>query len=441
MPLMQLRARLDQAVHSPRVWALLATLFTRGSGFLASFSLSRLAGAEALSLYISTVITASSVATPIAQVLFNGATLASTAAPSQGWLRQLLRVNAMLAMLLIGPICVCFYLMHWDTAAALSDHLHVSRAWLVAAGLSTVAGQILVAVLGGMLNGMGAQLQSARLTAVLAAVILCTSYPAVAAMGVSGAWSVLMLSSWLPVLLQWAQFRQFLKVDWKRQVAMADVHADRPMAIARRHFMEGLPNALTLTVTGGVGWFCSIYLVHRFLGAESVAVLAVANQWMTLMLLPATSWGGVMLGELAHARASNQDRPAVRGLLRRLLQRNVLVTLAVVCVVVIGAHWLELAYRLQGRDLPTLLVISGITAVLGAAFGVYERVFICWNKQVYLVGFAAISLSAQVLFTYVLVQHSIVYVQAGALLSGAMTLALGMWRMRPLLRGLEARAS
>ncbi|MFT3857422.1 MAG: hypothetical protein QM742_07975 [Aquabacterium sp.] len=419
--------RLAAMLLSPRAWAMFATLASRGSGFVASFSLSRLAGAPSLALYISTVITAAAVATPVAQVLFNSTTLSGTAAPDADWLRRFLRVNLWMATVLLVPICVLFYLMHWDAAASLADGLALSHGWLVAVGISTVAGQIYLSVLTGVLNGMGAQVASARLMAVVAMALMVLSYPAVSVAGVRGAWSLLLLSNWVPVLWQGWLFSRHVRHRWARQVAQDDVCSQSPAQAAWHQFRAGLPSVLGLVLTGFAGWFCTIYLVQQHLGAHAVAVVAVSNQWITLMLLPATSWGGVILRELAHQRLTDPAEPAVWRLLRRMLGRNGAVTLLVVGAVLLISPWIEKGYRLEGHSLVALLCVGGAAAMLSAMSGVFERLMVCWERQAYWLVLLVVGLLAQLAFTVAWIDRSVVSVQAGALLAAALTFVLGAW--------------
>ena len=434
MPWRLLGPRLQAMMTSPRAWATLATLASRGSGFVASFSLSRLAGAPSLALYISTVITASAVATPIAQVLFNSTTLSGTAAPSASWLRRFLKANLLLATVLLLPVCVLFYLMHWDAAAELAGGLGLPDAWLVVVGISTVAGQIYLAVLTGLLNGIGAQVPSARLMSAVSLLLMVFSYPAVAHAGVRGAWTLLLLSNWVPVIWQGVLFARHLRRDWVRQVAEADVCADRPGHAAWSQFLAGVPNALGLVVTGFVAWFCTIYLVQRELGAHAVAVVAVSNQWMTLMLLPATSWGGVVLRELAQLRLSGPSAGGPWPLVRRQVLRNGGITLLVVMAVLVVSPWIESGYRLEGQHLIALLCVSGVASVLSSMTGVFERVLICWDRQVPWMLLLVAGLAAQVAFTYALVGRSVVNVQGGAALAAVLTLVLSAWLVRRVLK-------
>ncbi len=121
--------------QSTRAWAFVGALCTRGAGFIASFSLARFAGAEALALYVTTVVTAAVVATPLAQVLFNGGTLAATAAPSAAWGRRLVRASTWMALAWMPVLAALFWWMHGQLGGAPVDGARTMWPWLMLAGV------------------------------------------------------------------------------------------------------------------------------------------------------------------------------------------------------------------------------------------------------------------------------------------------------------------
>lgn len=420
--------------RSPRAWAFIGALCTRGAGFIASFSLSRHLGPSFLALYISTVITGAAVSGPLAQVLFNSGTLAAHAAPSVSWSQRLLQANLWLGSALLLPLCALFAVMHWPMASPLAAKLGVSQGLLAVVGFSTVAGQVYVSALTGLLNGLGAQLPSARLTAWVATLLMALSYPAVAMFGITGAWVVLLISAWLPVLLLWRLSHRYLRDTWAPAVEPAHFEVAPPLSVALRYLREGIPSSMAVMASGLVAWFCSIYLVQHYLGPQAVAVLAVANQWMTLILMPATSWGGVILKEMAHLRLSRDGVQQLPSALRRMVGRNMLVTGLLAVAVALASDWIVAGYRLQGHGLSTVLMVSGAAALLGSAYGVLERALICWDRQWQLMVFSFLGLLIQVVFTVMLVSESIIVVQLGVMLASVVSIALALW----FLRGLQA---
>lgn len=405
----------------------MGALSTRGAGFVASFSLARFAGSTPLALYLATVVAASVVSTPLAQVLFNGGLLSATSAPTAAWARGLFRVVLGMAVLGALPLVLIFVAMHSQVVNEASQLAARDVAWLWVAGVGAVCGQVLTQALTGLLNGLGAQLPTARVTACLSTLLMPLSVPAVWWLGLQGAWIMLLLSSWLPVLVLGALVLRWLQRGW-RAVEAADATAataaDDPAQAMWQQVRSGWPNAVALMAAGAAGWLCSIYLVQRHQGAAGVAVLGVATQWMTLILMPATSWGGVVLRELAEARLRSDARSALGPTLRRLMVRNVLVTLAVAAVVLAASGWLERAYRLDGAGLPALLAVSVLASLVLSANGVLERALITWDRQWALMLISFAGLAAQVACTVIWVERSVQAVQWGLMLSAIVSSGL-----------------
>ncbi len=403
--------------HSTRAWAFVGALCTRGAGFVASFSLARFVGPESLALYVSTVVTAAVVATPLAQVLFNGGTLVATAVPSAAWARRL--VWAVLRMCLAWlPLLAPLYV--WMHGQLGSEGVHADEAvlpWLMLAGLCSVLGQVVGFALTGLLNGLGAQLPAARLTALQSVLLMPLSLPCVYAFGLAGALVMLVLASLLPLVLQLWLLTHWLKHDWQSGGGELCDEAERPWQLLLLQVRSGVPNALSFVAGGLVSWFCTIYLVQKQQGASAVALLAVATQWTTLVLMPATSWGGVVLRELAQQRLSSDSRQTLWPALRRLMWRNVAVTGAVGALVLVSWHWIEQGYRLQGRGLSSLMLVSVLAALASSANGVLERALITWQRQWHLMAFAFVGLLAQAACTLAYVSSSLLAVQWGLLLS------------------------
>lgn len=421
---------------SPRAWAFAGALCTRGAGFIASFSLARYAGPTVLALYISTVITLSAVTLPLAQVLFNGGLMASTRAPSRDWARQLLQANAAIAGLCLIPLAGVAALMHGEMATRLLHELDGSWWAFLIGAFSCGVGQVVLFLLNGTLNGLGGQLQAARTVAIVALVMMAVSYPVVRVWGLNGAWAVLTLNTWVPALLLWRLHRKHLKDVWRAPSA-EHLAATQPVAspwqTARVEARRGVPQAGAVMATNLVGWFCSIYLVQETLGVQAMAVLAVANQWLTLSLMPATSWGGLILKEMADLSLSADGRRRLATAVRDQVLRNVSVTLLVAGGVVLASPWLESAYRLNGLGLTTLIAVSALAALFMSATIVVQNALISLNKQWEWMVCAFVGLGGQALCTWLGVAHGVWTVQVGllvsAVLSGLMAL-LWAWRGR-----------
>lgn len=419
--------------QSTRAWAFVGALCTRGAGFIASFSLARFAGAEALALYVATVVTAAVVATPLAQVLFNGGTLVATAAPSAAWARRLLHGSVMMGLAWMPVLVAVFAWLQGQAGGVASpDAGGLSWAWWLLAGLSSLAGQVFGFALTGLLNGLGAQLVAARQTAVQAALLMPLSLPCVYAFGLRGALGMLVLSSLLPVALQLWLARRWLAAHW--QAGSGELHgeSESPWGLLSAQVRAGVPNAIALVASGLGSWFCAIYLVQQARGASGVAVLAVATQWTTLVLMPATSWGGVVLRELAQLRLRADATQAWWPTVWRLMARNVVVTAGLGLAVLAAWHWIEQGYRMQGMGLTTLMWVSVAAALVSSAHGVLERALITWQKQWQMMLFAFVGLLAQVGCTWAFVGDSLAAVQWGLMLSVTLAGGLSLWFLRSL---------
>jgi hypothetical protein len=420
--------------HSPRVWTMLSALLTRGVGFIASFSLAREAGAEALSLYIALVITAASVVAPFAQVFLNASTMAAARAKTRSWLSQFVLRNLLLGLVLAVPLLVVFAYLHWHVAASSAVQLRVPLMWLGVVGISVVLAPLWQAVLTGAMNGSGWQTSCAKVTALTAAVVLPFSYPAAHIAGVKGAWVVLLLSVWLPPLvlwLLWLRCRQQAATDLQTSIHQ---NLSTPWRQSWLYFRDGLPNAGALLLGGMVTWWCSVHLPQKVWGAQGVAVLSINNQWLALILLPATSWGSVALAEMARAHAADVSAPQAWALVRRWLMRNVLVTGAVALCVIAVVPFLEKAYRIEGQSFRALLFVSAAAAMLSAAYAVFERALICWGRQHYLLLIAGLAAFAQVVMTQVMVEQSLLYVQWAVLVGACLMLGCGSFGFQLVLK-------
>ncbi|MEY2843207.1 MAG: hypothetical protein RI920_1244, partial [Pseudomonadota bacterium] len=116
---------------SPRVWATLSNMSNRGVGFIVSLTISRLLNTQSLALYISTVIAAATVATPIVQMLFNAGTVGGARTAPMVWLRRFLRLELLVVALVVPVLVGVLGAMQWGIAAPLSREVGSSTWWLV----------------------------------------------------------------------------------------------------------------------------------------------------------------------------------------------------------------------------------------------------------------------------------------------------------------------
>lgn len=413
---------------SPRFWATISTMSNRGVGFVVSLSISRLLDTHALALYISTVITASSVVTPLVQMLFNVGTVGGARHAPSRWLRAFLAFELKVVGIFLPILVAVLGLMQWNIAEPLSEEVGSSPVWLVVVAISAIGGQLLVAAFGGLLNGMNKQLLSYRAQAFVSMFTMLFSFPSVWLAGITGAWVVLICNCWIPVTLLGV-------IAWRVLASMAAEggHAEdmpRPAAEAWRQMRHCLPNVLGVAVSGFAGWFCTIKLVSQHHSASGMATLAVANQWLTLILVPVTSWGGVQLRELVGLRLSRQPWGEVRKVGKRLVVRNLAMTGALVALVVLAAPLLERVYRLQGQGLRELLWVSGAVALTATMYGVIESLVIAWERQWILLRLLVAGLIVQVAFTWTLIDRSLSIAQWGTLSAWVTMVGLGVFLVR-----------
>ncbi|MEY4763912.1 MAG: hypothetical protein RI907_585, partial [Pseudomonadota bacterium] len=409
------RERLAAVWVSPRFWAMLSSMSNRGVGFIVSLSISRLINAHSLALYISTVIAAATVTAPFVQMLFNAGTVNGAHRASHAWLRSVLRFELSFAAWVTPLLILALGAMQWGIAYPLAVEAGSSGVWLVLVGVSAVAAQLLVAALGGLLNGMNRQLLSYRTQAVVSMATITLSFPAVWLGGMTGAWLVFMLNSWVPVLLLGALAWRVLHEAGPAESVDQDLPP--PRQEAWRQIRLCMPNAVGVLVSGAATWLCTIKLVSMHHGAAGVATLAIANQWMTLILVPVTSWGGVQLRELVDMRRKGGTAGESWRFTRALLKRNLAVTGALVAVVLVLSSVLESAYRLQGHGLVNLLWVSALVALAATGYGVVESLLIAWERQWVLMRLLLIGLMAQVAFTFAFIEHAVLIAQLGALVS------------------------
>jgi hypothetical protein len=198
-----------------------------------------------------------------------------------------------------------------------------------------------------------------------------------------------------------------------------------------RHVKASLPGMAALALNSATNWFCAIYLVQRIYGPTSVAVIAVGTQWLTLTLMPVTSWGGMALNELLTANA--KVRTGVPGrVVTRLIIRNLAVTALVAGSMGIAADLIAKLYRLQSHGLSLVLWINVAISLIASVINVMERLFICQDRQIVWLVLSAVGLFAQAVATIALIDRGLWSVPLGIALANALTLLLAiLWRCGP----------
>ncbi len=420
--------------QSPRLWVLASALLMRGAGFLASFMVARWAGPAALGLYSATVNTAGAVVQPVLGVITNGTTLSAGASVHSLGLRRLLNAYLLwvsLALLVLGLVLY----QSLKVSGLFEPHGHpnlpVPLSLLVLTGVAVMAGSLLTAAASGLMAGAGQFLPLAKVLSAAAVLLMLMSYPAVAIGGLDGALALACFSACLPALLA-------MSVVYRlgRRFPGSLLHVqESAWQESRRHLAASAPTVVAGTLNSAVNWVCTIYLVQSIYGAVGVAVVAVGTQWLTLMLMPVTSWGPMVLKEML-AERDTRSRAIGWRLLSRLISRNLLVTVGVTAVVGVLASVIARAYNLDQHGLQVILWVSIVSALTAAVTNVLERLFVCEDRQLAWMVISGLGLVLQLAVTWAFIGRGLWVVPAGGVLSNVVIGMLAVfWRQAWPLRG------
>lgn len=415
--------RLGALLKTPRFWMLFATLATRGMGFLNSFLLSRLVGVQALGEYAGLVNTASAVATPFAQAVTNNATVLGAEGNRKGstYFRALAKKNLILVAGLSIFLMGAFVLLYEH---ALGPRDEGGSTLFLIGGGSVVVGQMVGAVTIGFLYGRGAFVLASRLSIVAAVVVMLTIYPVVRSWGLEGALCLLLPTSLLPPLLLgvWVMRRHADSADTKGSNSEI---SDQSWSDAIARLVRAWPLIGASAFNNAVNWICTIYLVNRTFGTEGVGVVAVAIQWQTLMVMPATSWGGVAMKALADA-AARRNVALLRHSVRDLVRKNVAVTFALALLIGLLSGAIARAYGLADTDVALLICLNGLCAVVASTYNIFERLLQALHLQHRWLLFSMFAFSSQILLTWGLIKYGLWAVPLGVLLAGMLLSLLGL---------------
>lgn len=389
--------------QSLRLWLLAASVVTRGSGYLTSFALARFAGELALGSYSVLVNTASTVASPFLGVLSSSATVhavregASKITRAPGIVKAQLAFGGAIASV-AALVFTAFYV-----STQTDDRLLAPNWTLYLAGTIWVYCQMLGAIVQGTLFGLDRFSAVARSQLLVGALLLVAAFPLVHLFGLSGAVGLLVFSSLA------------LVAPFARSIAK---HEGWPNAETWRRvikqFSANLPALGATTASSAVSWYCTIYLVHQVHGTQAVGVMAVSTQWLTMMLIPVTSWGGLTLKRLVNASKSG-ERQEIQITVWRLVVKNVLSTLPLAALVAIMAMFIASIYGLSHTKLAELLWISVAIALVTSTNNVFERLMICLSRQRLWLIISAGAYAAQLAVTYTWLSESLLAVAFGIL--------------------------
>jgi len=389
-----------------RSWMLLASLATRGTGFLISLLIARLVGASALGSYSALVNTASAVATPFSGVLGNNSTLFGAEDSRSGATNSRVHARASLVLALVlsalsAAALILLYMFALEGEASPS-------LMLLGAGVSVVIGQVVGAVCLGFLYGAGKFKLASQISVLVAAAVCLGAYPAIQHFGFHGAIVLLLIVSLLPPMVMAAG----VIAKSSAMPGASDLQPEFFRKVGLR-FVRAWPSIAAGVASNGVNWVCTIYLVHSVFGTAGVGVVAVATQWLNLMLLPATSWGGVALRTLSDAIASGNEKTAWRAS-AGLIRNNFVVTLTLAGSIALASVPIAQLYSLTSSDVALLICINAASALVAAITNVFERFLLALDHQAWWMIFSLVSLFVQTSVTLLFIAYGIWVVALGA---------------------------
>lgn len=421
-----LRKTITATLNNSRLSMLFASLATRGNGFLISLLIARLAGAPALGVYSALVNTAATVATPFAQVMTNNSTVlgADGSRHGNGNYCAYARASYFLALLLSVVSAVALFLLYEFMLDSDASHSPL----LVSVAVCVVIAQVLGAVSLGFLYGAGEFILASRITLFVVLAACLGAYPAIQRWGLSGALALLLFISLGPPVLMGA--RVLTRHPEKEGAREAWAGALREV---RFRFFRALPSVAATTTNNGVNWLCTIYLVQSVFGSAAVGVVAVAGQWLNLMLIPATSWGGVSLKVLSDAVASGDEKAAWRDA-TGLMRKNLLVTLVLSGVIALVSESIARAYGLSDTDIALLICLNAACAMVAAINNVFERFLLALDRQAWWLVFSLVSFSIQMAVTLLFIAKGLWVVPVGVLVASIILCLLSYFGVSRALR-------
>lgn len=406
---------------------LFASLSTRGAGFLTSLLIARLAGVSALGAYSALVNTAASVATPFTQVLTNNSTILGAEGSRGGansyrvFARSSFALALFLSVISAGVLILLYRYMLGGAAS--------SSLLLVSVGVFVVIGQMLGAVSLGFLYGAGEFMLASRISFWVAMAVCLAAYPVIQYTGLHGALILMLLAALFPPLLMGAR----VLISRRVMANGEEVHSGAGQEV-RSRFLRALPSVAAIVVNNGVNWICTIFLVQSAFGSAGIGVVAVAAQWLNLMLIPATSWGGVSLKVLSDAISSGDERTAWSAAVG-LMRKNFLVTLALAGSIALASGLIARAYSLSDTDVALLIGINAICAIVAAINNIFERFLLALDRQDWWLFFSLASFSAQLAVTLLFIAKGLWVVPVGVLVASIILCLLsyfGVSRALPL---------
>ena len=404
--------RIWQMRTSPEVWLLASNLLTRLLGFVVSLLVSRIAGVQALGVYAGLLITGASPTTPVSAVLANNATMLAVKHQGRHRLRDLLLAHVPvlgLSALVAGMGC---WVMMGSSGLLGSGLVSGSTVVLVMVGL--VAGQLLTQLIVGLFHGADLSLRASLVVSATMVAALLLAYPMLMWLGLPGILLQAMAVALLPgLVLGWMAWRRAGPVP----KAVAPLREE-----AGASFRQAVPNVLATVANNATNWVACIYLAEKFHGHAGLGLVAISLQWMSLMQLPMSSWGGRVMRALAHAR--EQSAKAFRQEISSQLNRCGAVSAGAALDMLAISPWVADLYVVDHEMLGQMFMVNALAAALASVNFVYERVFFCLGSQRPWLWVAMGAYVLQLLVTYLLISQTILAVAVGNLVAIVMVLVL-----------------
>lgn len=399
----------------------LANLGSRGFGFLISLGLARTAGIGMLGAYSSLQISSSSPTTPLSLPLANSATLMAAEHTAAHGLHAVAmahrRVLMLLALLVIGGGCGLVALAHEADSGPLGLGLSLSMV-----GLLAVA-QLLTQFAVGLYHGAQRALDCALAIGGTMALGIALCLPVVWWFGVTGALVLAVLTAAGPGL--WLLLK--LKPPPGAVRSAATEATLRHEAVTRIH--RALPSVVSTVIRNGTTWFCCIYLAQRYHGHEGVGLITIGLQWIMLMQLPISSWGGRIVSDLGDAGLKGETEFAQH--LWKWARKCVLVTAALSALVALCSPGMALLYKADPWSMAGLMSINALASTLAASTYVYERAAFCLHKQRAWLWLSGGADAVQIVFTLLLAPQSLFFIVTGPVVSTLLLMLGARWFVLP----------
>ena len=360
-----------------RLWLILSMLSVRAVGFLTSLMISRWGGPAALGVYAAVVNVAGATVAQVAQVMQNNAAIMAGGAGTQR--AGLVRAHLLPLLCMVVAALAVFGLLAPGSGLSSMDAGTTAMVWLAAA--SVIVAQLAGGVATGLNQGVGQFVAPARAAVLAAGTVVLVSLGLIIRGGLYGGLISLILNSWATPVIGLLLFLRPGMAGAQPATVAGDERDDEPMGPHRvwGALWQSAPAVGTAVLTAGCAWFCGVYLVNRLHGVAGVGMNAVGIQWSTIMLVPATSWAGIVFKRLMDAQADPQA--VMRKVHLGLIGRNLLVTAALALTVAACGSLIAGLYKLPAVQLWPVLMAMGCYAMLVSINGVTERLLYVRGQQ------------------------------------------------------------